>query len=111
MELVFRIYRQIQLGPMCDYIYGVILKVLLLIYHFLHKCSVYGAHNLKTKQNKTKTSLFCAESFCVVYHQNTRGLKLISGYLDISHIPSPILHFILIQFWDNLFLKLNFPQP
>lgn len=106
MEEVCRIYRQIQLGPTCDYICVVTLNVLLSIYRFLHKCSISGAHNLKKKK-----SHFHAETFCLVYHQNTSFLKLINGYLDISHIPSLMLRFILIQFGDNLFLKLNLPQP
>lgn len=93
-EKVCRIYRHIELGPTCDYIYVVILSVLLSIYCFLHKCSIFGAHNFRKK----KKSHFCAETFCLIYQQNTSFFKLNNCYLDISHVPSLTLHFILIQF-------------
>lgn len=64
--------RQIQPGPTCDYIYVVILNVLLSMYRFLINVPLLML-TLK------KTSQFHAETFCLVSHQNTRLLKLING--------------------------------
>lgn len=85
---------QIHSGPLSDSICVVMFNVLLSIHHFFHKCSFSDAPNFTLLPKKI---FFCAETFCLVY-QNTRVLKLITGYLTIAHVPSLMLHFILIQF-------------